>query len=528
MAVARNGFVLVVGDDGGVLVHLVKGRVREALYCPVPGEDGDGPEHLRPYLRRHGRVPVHVLLDVHELMLRDETLPRTNPLDRAKVVRRRLDLAFPDMRLKAALPVPGGARGEMLFCAVPEVPPLSDWLAFLATLPNPVAGIALLPLEARGMLAGLCGGGGRRRRGDGDGGTRWRILVSREVTGGFRQIVERDGRMLVTRLTPPPAEEDDAREIAADIEREFRSTISYIKRMGYQDGAPLDLVVLGPVAVGEALAALDLPARLLPLTPAEAGRRLRLPKVGPEETPYADVLHALWFARRRRAMLTLHTPATRRRLMLSHAERHVPLTGVAAALAAALYVGDLAYRHLDALDAVTAREAQLAQARRERQEIERAFEDVPVSFERMQEVISLHDRLRAQAPDLVSLVEALAGGLGAEARLTRLEVQVEDRESSQRGRRRAAAAAGLLPHSIRLEVELLGTDGVPERATAATMALRDRLARQFPGYGIAFEGLPVNVLPERTLSGRLDVERGLAEINPNAGLVLSWDGEGRS
>ena len=99
-------------------------------------------------------------------------------------------------------------------------------------------GFCLLPLESEGLAVRLSPPliGEERRV--------WHALVSQQATSGFRQIFSSDGNLAVTRLTPQPPGDLTAEAGALLIERELRSSISYIKRLGFS--GPLfgwDLVV---------------------------------------------------------------------------------------------------------------------------------------------------------------------------------------------------------------------------------------------------------------------------------------------
>ena len=77
-----------------------------------------------------------------------------------------------------------------------------------------------------------------------EGQNHWRHLIGINVTGGLRQIIEKNGRLSLTRVTQAPPADTPPEEFGDMIGRDFKATITYIRRLGYQVGEPLDLVVL--------------------------------------------------------------------------------------------------------------------------------------------------------------------------------------------------------------------------------------------------------------------------------------------
>ena len=395
-------FILTIGDDGAVLVQLRGGVLADAVFIGPDSEDGL--EILNGYLRSDSRAEIVVAADVLEQMYREEQMPRVGRLDRANVLRRRLDVAFPQDRLKAALPIP--AEGRLIFASLPETEAIRQWVEYLETLPNPVTGFCLMPLESAGIAAELGPGV--------TGETRqvWRVLVSQQATSGFRQIFETGGRMVVTRLSQTPSAELTPEAAAQLIERELRSSISYVKRLGYSDQDRLDLIVLGTPEICRAVEERDLPvASLAAYTPYQAGLLLGLGEVAPEDSGLSDVLHAQWLAEKKRPLLTLPTEPLRERLTYDRIFR------IGFAMAAALTliaVGEVMSLGLDALDTETTTEVLEKQLTTERQATEiirakLASFDIPV--EDAQLVDQTAGSVEKTAVDANELLDRLAGTL---------------------------------------------------------------------------------------------------------------------
>lgn len=494
-------FVLVIGDDGALLVQMAGRQVRDAWF--VGGDDPDGPEALAPYLAGDRKAPVAVLVDVLEQVYREEELPPVGPLDRAKVLKRRLDIALPHDQMKAALPVrKTGSKGRAyLFAALPLSDRLLPWLAFLTKQPNPFHGFSLLPLEASGLARRLAGPAPQ------DQARSWFALVSQQVTGGFRQIIETEGRLVVTRLTQAPVTGTPAPEVAAQIDREFRSTLTYIKRMGYVDGDHLDLVVLAEPAVVAAIQHQPLPAtRVAALTPYQAGQQLGLHRVADVDSGFADALHAACAAQAR-PTLVLATPAMRQSQAMARATRW---TGRAAAVAAAGTLGMAVATYVETVNldqSLAAAQRQLSAAQQAKAAVDAELAKLPLKLAEMKAVVDTYDQLGTQSLDLPPVLTGLAQALGEEARLDRLDIDVPAplaEAGATGGRRPQRSGQDDKDLQIRMSVRFLSA--LPDRqdAVAASYRLLERLRQAFPRYRIEVTRLPVPILPGDVLAGDLD------------------------
>ncbi len=168
----------------------------------------------------------------------------------------------------------------------------------------------------------------------------WRALITQDAASGFRQIFESGDKMIVTRLTQRPAQALTPEAEAMLIERELRSSISYIKRLGFSDGDRLDVVVLADPAVCRAVDDRDLPATTETVnTPYQAGVLLDLGEIGREDSPFADVLLGLWVAKKRRRTMTLPTARISQQIKLTSITRWSAATAFALTLLAAFLYG---------------------------------------------------------------------------------------------------------------------------------------------------------------------------------------------
>lgn len=328
MCAAKTSFltpgrrILMTGDEGIVLFSNSSNGVERE--CSIPWAVPNFEEQLVDALvSKNKKFPVLVLYDAVEQHYRRETLPRVNALDRAKVLKRKLDLTFPSYPIRTALLLkPTGKKGSRskeaaspnyIFTALPGTEMLDNISEALIEAQVGIAGLSLLPLESTGLVEKLTDTfsiGGRKK-------SRWGVMIGQHETGGLRQIVVRDGQLALTRLTPAGEGVLDGIQWAAEVEREFKATLSYIARFGYSASEGLDVIVICNQVAKDALGKFNLPATSLRcMTTAEAAKTAGIKfstkeRVPPGTVPqeYADILHAAWAGLKMQRTLNLPVPS---------------------------------------------------------------------------------------------------------------------------------------------------------------------------------------------------------------------------
>ena len=491
-------FVLAIGNEGGLLVHLAGGALQERWQ--VAGHDEAALQTLRRALAGAPRCPLVVVGDLLEQSYRKEAVPRLNPRDRAKVLGRRLERAFPETPLKAALRLADDPeeprRQNYLMVGLPGAADWDRWLGFLRQVDNPVPALTLLPVEAAGMVGRLVRALAPAERPPHD----WAILISRQGTGGFRQIVVHQGELALTRLTPGLAAEAGAAEIAREMRRELKATLGYMTRLGYRAGSSLDLVVLGGAELGAALDDPEsMPGRLTVVDAAAAARALGLAVPGEVKDDDGALLGCLWVGRQRRPALQLLPADLRLRALQVRALRWTSTGLAASAFGLAGYAAVAAVSALQVKQEVSWLGAWQGTTR---QQFERSEGDADAIVARagaMRALLDAHRRLEAGAVSPFDALAALRRAMARDEQLTALAWRLVEATDEQGG-----APAGRPDFSLDLTLDL-GQGTEPAAAVAATEAVADRLAATFPERSVAIVRQAVDILPQQAFSGSAGV-----------------------
>lgn len=516
---STTSFVMTVGDEGTTLVEFSGRQAVDAIFVGSDAEEG--PESLRSQLEQDPQARIMVNADVLEQMYREEQMPKVGRMDRRNVIKRRLDVAFPHDRLRAARLTErgkGGAAETLLFTALPVTPNLEKWITFLESLPNPIVGFSLLPLESAGLAAQLSPSvEGEERR-------VWHALVTQQATSGFRQIFESEGHMAVTRLTQRPPGEMTATQTAMLIERELRSSISYVKRLGYSDSDRLDLVVLADPEVCEAVAARELPVASLNVqTPRAACELLGYGAVGPEDSPYADALHACVLINKRRPTVILPTEKFSERLQTESAFRTGFVAAAALTFFALIYIGSMVFDAFDTLSTAEILEKQVANEQQALVLAKKKVQSFAIPVDDLVAVIQASQGLSRQEINPTGPLRLLARALGQTARVQSIVVSTPTPPSSAIAAPTAKGGFGGFGisskgdesiYEIKVTVRLAGDIGQPEVLVQQARDLKDRIARLLPDHEVSITQMPLSQIRTQVLEGSAGSAPAAAQSGP--------------
>ena len=503
---SSNKFVLIIGDEGAVLLRVTGSRVRDRCFAPT--SDPSDSAQMREMLSDSPSTPLYPLIDVLEQSFAKESIPPVSMFDAAGMLQRRLSTAFSEAKIKAAhyLGRQDGERRDRryLLAGLPASPALDGWIDWINQAPNPVKPFSLLPLEAVSLARNLSNMFHRR-------GSRpqWVMLVTRQRTGGFRQVVIRGDEFVFTRLTQSLPEDASAGEVAATIEREYKLSMGYLRRMSYSDDQGLDIIVAGTPEIGQELLNLGMsPSHLRMVTTHDAAERLKLAGVADATDSYGEVLHGAFFAQKRRPVLALLPEEL-------YEKRAGALTTRAAYLFIAVVVGYASFG--------------LSETYIESQEIDRTHRDIAlmatereaeldataslatsflVSAPEVADTVATYDRLSTNAPSPMPFLALIGPTLGPDIVVYEVDWTVEEE-------------AGLRNIRLAVTVHLDSTIGDMEDAVAVTDALAERMAAIMPGFEVRVTDPPVDILPSQNLIGEVALDNMHGEGETGFAAIIS-------
>lgn len=532
--------VLMTGDEGVVLFSSSGGGVERE--CAIPwAVPNFGEQLLEALTAKNKKFPVLVLYDAVEQHYRRETLPRVSSLDRAKVLKRKLDLTFPSYPIRAALlmksvakKLPRGAEKPQptyIFTALPGTETLDKISEALIDAQVGISGLSLLPVESTGLVEKLTDVFVR----DGKKKSRWAVMIGQHETGGLRQIVVRDGQLALTRLTPAAEGAQDGVQWAGEVEREFKATLSYIARFGYNASEGLDVVVICNQVAREALEKFTLPATNLKcMTVAEAAHNAGIklmsrekPAPGTVVQEYADILHAAWSGLKMQRALNLPVPSLQQIQMPRTAAQAGAAVLVIAALVLAANLADRTRIYMDLGKESETMEAQRDLLNKEYAQETAEFEALPVNPDVVSAVLDIHNATEETSLRPNPFLNRLRSVLMPDARIDSIEItDTNDGKSASGGRRGSPQnnqAGQEKVFSVLVKFDLPSIRSLEQKVLRAE-ELAATLKTAFPQHTVTIDRQFEGVTREGSFSGDLGLGnragRGSSGVGDTAEILI--------
>lgn len=357
--------VIILIMDDGVAVFLSTRKGIELL-DDLHWREASFTDKLTELLARSGATSVLILNDTVDPHYRKEKIPIPTLLDKANIIKRRLNVAFPNYPIRASMllrqPTPpksaakapkekaekDAIRSELhLFTAVPNSDAFGKIVMAISKVDIQIMGYGLLPIESRSMLVHLVRDISKKDIQVGTG--HWSLLVSQHHGGGLRQIVIRNNELALTRVTPVIEPDPTSPGTwAAEVAQEIQATLSYLSRFGYTPEDGLDIITIGEsefLAPVESMITTPCHFTNIPVQVAAAYLGLN---VGLQNDPHhADIIHAGWAAKK----LTLELPLASKELVSIQQPRRAALAFMlASAVSVASVLGygtDMAMKYYD-------------------------------------------------------------------------------------------------------------------------------------------------------------------------------------
>jgi len=499
---AKTEYVLNVGDDNVVLTRLNNGKVANAwLGSPDPAM---AQEELGEALAEDSKGRISVLFDTLDQSFKDEEIPRVGVLDRRKLLARHINMAFPGANLRGARLVAETAKKTIIYemASVPLDGRIPGWLDFIQSLPHEKGGIYTIATENVDLLAALAPKDAPVE----EGKNHWRHLIGVNVTGGLRQIIEKNGRLSLTRLTQAPPADTPPGDFADMIIRDFKATITYIRRLGYQVGEPLDLVVLTTPGNKAVLQDHDWDgARSVTVyTPYEAGAVLGLGSLGREDQAYCDVLHAAWFSSKKKPVL----PLTRAAALGDTKDDIRELAFLAAPYAAGLLMAALVgwsgwttYELVDNTGKNEALQAQLSGISAKVAATQAEVDKLPHRAAQMRNVLAVAKTLDTGKVNIGPILSNVATALDSDATVLSFDYLAGGGEPARPG---GTAGGKPAEYSVEISLRLASVIASADEAVQTARTIEERLAATFgKEFRVEMTVSPVVAQAETNLVGGL-------------------------
>lgn len=483
-------FVLLIGDEGAILVFMEGSKVVRRLFAPTPRPTST--EAMTQLMQTNPKVPVSILVDNIDQQFVRQTFPPVSALSVGGLVKRRLDRDFQAEDIKGSLAIgrdkDGRKEWNYLLISLTKTPVLTEWLDLIIELPNELKGIYLLPVEATNYINMLMGATNNNSP------KQWQLLVTHNKVSGFRQVVVNNGKLVFTRVTQAI---DDAipAVIAGNIEQEIINTLEYLRRLGFQDSAGLDIYV---VASADVTQVLDLNrfnmGSTSALTPLDIADGLGMEQAALSADRFGDVVMAAAFLRAKKHVLKFSTAYAESLGKLYTIRKAVK---VGAILIAVILLGLSVQNVLGSIENLSLASTSLEKRKGVKEQLDGLQTKVSGLNKNLaykSAVVSTYDAYVKNSFQPTEFMGKLAPLLSPTERINSVEWTTDTSSGTTRTSGNAAAAAAVaaakVPLQIRAEFEFKGNYADIDALAKAENAFLDKLATSLPEYEVTHDPFP--------------------------------------
>lgn len=485
--------VLILSDEA-LYIYAISRAVR--VVDVVPWDDSDFVDKVAKILVKDcGGKSVVILNDMVEQHYRKERVPPVGIMDQANVIKRKLNVAFPSYPVRAALalkekaPTQGGGKGKgkvYIFSAVPASEGFEKTMAAVRKSLCSISGFGLLPIESAGLVRKMS----EKLTPKGKKPPVWSLLMGQHQHGGLRQIVTKNGELALTRMTPVIDTDDDPHEWSQQFYQEFKATMSYLSRFGFNPEQGLDVMAITNPQASDLLAdMINVDCNFHALTVREAAKLAGVNVGGQKSQRYADALHVAWIGKKPRLSL----PMRAQQIETVSRPRQI------AALATILLLGFAGYQGYQALTAfqgMQEAQSELDEVRSKQKRLSRQYDEEVARKEALgfdvklvQAAVDVHGDYEAKALPVLNVADALGRALGRDLRIDKVEIsRVGEKNSSQKGFSLYGKGAqgekkGKASYEVTFQMTFPGTTDI-DRGNKEVSDLKDRLELLLPDHKV--------------------------------------------
>lgn len=523
-----KSFVILIGDDGAILVYMEGNKVVRRLFAP--SAQPASTEAMVTLLRQHPTVPLSLLVDSIDQQYVRQSFPPVSSLSLKGLVKRRLERDFPPEDLTSSLPLgrdkDGRKEWNFLLISLAKTAGLTEWLDLVSEMPNELTGVYLMPVEATVYLQMLNASAGNKSPNP------WQLLVTHNKVSGFRQVVVHQGKLAFTRVSQAIDEAQPA-VIAGNVEQEIINTIEYLRRLGFQDANGLDITV---VASSDVIEVLDLKRFNLgftqALSPLDVADALGLEQAALSADRFGDVVMASSFLRARKHILRLSTAYIDSLAKLYFARRAAKVATVLIVLGLLGLSGMNLMAMAELQQQISESESKRMSLQGELNKLKKEVSELNSDLTFKSTIVSAHDIFLKDAPVPMDFVRTLAGLITPEQRVTSFSWARNNKVATPANAKQAARAAqgknapaatakGLL--EVKVELEFLGRFADLDELSKAEQAFLNRLADKMPLYTVDHDPFPWLKGGENSMEISFDQKQAAIRAGDNK-LTVTFNG----
>ncbi len=491
----QTAFTLSIGDEGALLTYVHHNQVEHFLLASLSSPEEQ--KTMLEFMTSHAKVPVSILVDVIDQNYTRQVLPGVSSVAIQALAQKKLTKEFAATDLKNCLQVgrldDGRKDWQYLYINAPFVSPLSDWLNFIMSTPNPLKGIFMLPMESYSLVTQLQTAILASQ--EEQKPSAYHILLTHNKVSGFRQTAFKGKQVLFTRVVDASME-STAEGAALSIEQELRNALEYLRRLSFQESEGLDIYIVVAEEVKQYLVSQPIAGRrVIILTPFEAANLLKLKNAVTQNARFADILIAACLTQAK-PLLPFYTKQTQQLASLESVHQYAFFGTVLLipTLFALIIMTSIAVAGLSGeIDEVTRGKNQIE----EQWSAEQQGSGMTISESyRIIDLVTLHKLLATQAPNPLTILQKFKEMQGENVLVRSVDWGLKEPTGQADAQQMMAVMSGSdtpAPSVMQVvfDVDLYNSGGGRLEGIIESFDLfTKQLQEKFPDYNVGYSNLP--------------------------------------
>jgi hypothetical protein len=312
-------------------------------------------------------------------------------------------------------------------------------------------------------------------------------------TGGFRQVVLRDNKLVFTRMAQYSPNEKPS-VMAGNVEQEIKNTIEYLKRLSFSQGSELHIItIIGEEIKNNINSNIFNATSCVLLTPYEAATLLKIEDAILSADKFTDIFLSCAFLQYKKHCLKLMSETIKQMEKLYQAIFLSKIAACFAVIALLGYSGYNGYSGFVAQSSLEEKKNEIKQSLVRLENFKQQSKDFKITPAKIDSLIKINDLISYPSPNYDELIVGIANNINK-------DVQVKNFEWSNNGGNFSAdlnnnAAIKSTPDNIIVGVETklqweinIGSQD-KKQAKIIWNNLQDNLKKSLQKYSIIDEGI---------------------------------------
>ncbi|MDG7056394.1 MAG: hypothetical protein LKM44_02810 [Wolbachia endosymbiont of Meromenopon meropis] len=279
---SKSKFILSIGERGAILLYFKSNTLSKRYF--IKDKNDKAISNLSLCLSSDKKAPLYLVLNHKDQNYLLQPISKTNRISAYVLAKAKIEhfVGKNDINSVYLIEKPSRFNQNWYYLLVSSKAKhlVKFWLDLFIRIGSNFKGILMLPIEIGNFAEKVF-------YKDFDN---WKMIVVGTKTGGYRQVVFKENKIVFTRLVPF-AKENLPGIIAGSIYQEVRDTIRFLTKFGFKKNDLIDLFIVVPEDIKISLSVISFSENSVSiLTPYELSKLLGLELAASEKDSFCDTI----------------------------------------------------------------------------------------------------------------------------------------------------------------------------------------------------------------------------------------------